>query len=684
MQMDAGDLITALWRRKLIAAPAFALAFGLAGAYLVLTPARYAADMAILVDTRERPPAGADTAPIAQNPDPAVVEGQMRLLKSNAVLRRVVENQALLTDPEFAPKRSPLMDTLRALIGLKPTAPGVAAEGVIEALDKAISIKRSEKSYVLDVEVLASSPERAEQFARALSDAYFETQARIADDIVDREAEWLDNKLKDLRDRLEAAERRAEEFRKAQSLLVTDGHILPEEQLKDANSALIEARGKRAEQEARYAQLRAAIRAGGSIDTLGDAIHSTLIEKLRGDYAALSKDAAFAQSTLGPRHPSYVIVRAQVEALRRQISAELKRISASMEHDLRAARESEQAAARVVADLSAQIDRQGGGRLEYGELLRKAAALRDQYEKALVARENLRKDIVGSPNGVVINQPLAQKGRASPKTLPALLIASAGGLNLFVVAALIAEYLARRRRSLAPPPPSREEAPARPTPKGAIPTKPPQVWRLPPFDPRSTRAGAPREQFERLVEVMRSPGDPYRGAITEIYDALWREWTARAAPVVVVAGNEQGVGVSTVASALALFACAQGERALLLEADGDDSAFADLPAGSSRTGGLSELHSEAEGSGRVMLGRIDQRTGGWPRGALFKSRYDLIVVDCGALKGDRALVPDELVDVALMIERSRDGERSVVALFREEAGEASATERRARRRAGAA
>ena len=117
---------------------------------------------------------------------------------------------------------------------------------------------------------------------------------------------------------------------------------------------------------------------------------------------------------------------------------------------------------------------------------------------------------------------------------------------------------------------------------------------------------------------------------------------------------------------------------------GDDSAFADLPAGSSRTGGLSELHSEAEGSGRVMLGRIDQRTGGWPRGALFKSRYDLIVVDCGALKGDRALVPDELVDVALMIERSRDGERSVVALFREEAGEASATERRARRRAGAA
>ncbi|HXY57546.1 MAG TPA: exopolysaccharide transport family protein [Methylocystis sp.] len=686
IEMDVGDLAGVLWRRKRLLVPTLALSFGLAGAYLALTPPRYGAEMAILVDTRERAPVGVDAAPLAQNPDPALVEGQMRLLTSNAVLRHLTEREQLRFDPDFAPAKPwPVVQAMRSLFGgqAAPTAEQ-NADGIIDALAKAITVKHSEKSYVLDVEVRAASPEKAERLARALSDAYFDTQTKLEDDLVDKQVEWLDKKVRDLRDRLEKAEERAEEFRKSQSLLVTDGRLQPEEQLKDANSQLIEARGKRAEQEAKVAQLQAAIRSE-AIENLGDAIRSPLIEKLRGDYAALTKDAAYAQTTLGPRHPSYLVVRAQLEAMRRQIRAELRRLSGAMEHDLRAARNAETAAARLVADLSNTIDKEGGPRIEFNELIRRAANLREEYEKALRARENVRKDVVGTPYGVVINQPIAQRTKVSPKTLPALLIALAGGLNLFVATALLVELFARKRvgqgasaqaSSTGAPLAQRDfdSGLAKEVAQGWIAAaQTAEVLSLPPFDPALTREGAPLVWFDCLMEVIETPGEPYRRAVSAVYDALWRAVGAQRAPVVVVASREAGAGVTTLAASLALFACAHGEKALLLDCDAERPTLFEM---SSRLGRASQrfgfdeplslVHRETGGPGRALLGALGVDRA-WPREGCFRSTFDLIILDCGVLRDDFALVPSGEIDAAIMIEPApRAGERRAVLMFREQ------------------
>jgi len=677
-----------LWRRKRLLLPTLALSFGLAGAYIALTPARYAAEMAILVDTRERAAVGVDAAPISQNPDPALVEGQMRLITSNEVLRRLIEREQLRFDPDFAPAKPGLLAQVMRLVfgGQAAPTPAQITDGLIDALARAITVKHSDKSYVLDVEVRAASPEKAERLARALSDAYFDTQTRLEDDLVDKQVEWLDKKVKDLRERLMTAEQRAEEFRKSQSLTVTDGHLLPEEQLKDANSQLIEARGKRAEQEAKVAQLQAAIRSG-AIEDLGDAIRSPLIEKLRGDYAALTKDAAYAQTTLGPRHPSFLIVRAQLEAMRRQITAELRRLSGAMEHDLRAARNAEASAARLVDDLSHAVDKEGLPRIEFNELIRRAANLREEYEKALRARENVRKDVVGTPYGVVINQPIAQRGKVSPRTVPALLIAFAAGLNLFAVTALLMEYLARKRgaEGAPAPAPAKANGEARVQPDFDSPrakevgecwiaaAQAAEILALPPFDSALTRDAAPQAWFECLVEVMETPAEPYARAVSAIYDALWRSVPAGRAPVVVVASREPDAGVTTLAASLALFACAQGEKALLLDCDAELPVLAEmtprLARASQRFGfdePLSLVHSESDGPGRALLGAL----GGdrpWPREDYFRSKLDLIILDCGVLRDDFALAPSEEIDAAIMIEPARRaGGRHAILMFREQ------------------
>ncbi len=692
-EMQIGDLYRAVAQRSRLLIPSLALTFALAALYIFLTPPRYAATMSLLVDTRERPPIGVDAQPIAQNPDVALIEAQMRLLTSNEVLRRTVDNEKLRFDPEFAPaKPSAAMAAIKSLFGAAPQT-DIAADQIAETLAKAITTKRSEKSYVIDVEVRASSAEKAERLTRALANAYFQTQAKLGDDIVDKETAWLDKKIADLRTRVDEAERRVEDFRKSKSIIVSDGHTLPEQQLKDANTALIAARGKLAAQEAKYAQLQAAIRGGGSIETLNETIHSPLIEKLRGDYATLSRDAAYTQSTLGPRHPSYVTVKAQIEALRGQITQEMGRIAAAERHELQAARSAEKASEQLLADLQKSMDSFGGPRLELAELERQAAAVRERYEKALAARENVHREVVSSPNGVLIDQPQAVKGRVSPKTLQALIIAAAAGLNIWIASALILEFLARKRAAtpfsaddVEPPPTqgkklegddaivARSAAPL----ADAASVVPSLEVSLPTFELKRRRdggrfRGGDAATRARAHEVMETPGDSYRGAIAKLYDALWERSSLRGgARIVAITGPEKGAGVSTAALSLALFACEQGDRVLLLDGDERRSTLA-APlyrlAPAKQHFGFDDppcvYRRDPEGAGEILLGLLEDNSFGLPEELRSKAKLDLIILDCGVCASAGSLAAlQEKVDAVIAIERDvRAGQRQASMSF---------------------
>ena len=93
-----------------------AIAGALCLAYLVTAPTRYAATMSIFVDPRERVPVGLDAQPMPQNPDIALVESEMRILTSKAVLRKLVESQNLLTTPSIS--RAACAEMLGALTSL--------------------------------------------------------------------------------------------------------------------------------------------------------------------------------------------------------------------------------------------------------------------------------------------------------------------------------------------------------------------------------------------------------------------------------------------------------------------------------------------------------------------------------------------------------------------------------------
>ena len=66
-----------------------------------------------------------------------------------------------------------LREIVASLTSLFHGAPDAEARvaALVETLSKEISVKRSERNYILDVEVRAGSPEKAERLARGLADA---------------------------------------------------------------------------------------------------------------------------------------------------------------------------------------------------------------------------------------------------------------------------------------------------------------------------------------------------------------------------------------------------------------------------------------------------------------------------------------------------------------------------------
>lgn len=656
--MDIGEMTRAVFSRLRLLVPCLALTLGLALAYALIAPKSYVATMSLLLDPRERVPAGVDAAPMPQNPDPALVESQMRLITSQIVLFKVVDEQRLADEPPGL--LGSLFEVVRSVTGAAAPSAEVRRLAAAEKLEKSISMKRSERNYVIDVEVKGRTRQKAIAIAQALADAYLAAKARLTDDVSDRERAAIDRKLEDLRTRVEAAERKAQDYRDKNELVVSDGRSSPEQRLKDANSALVVAHGKRADLEARYAQIKAALAAGLDAQTVNEDLRSPVIEKLRSDYAALARDEAYAQSVLGPRHPSYLTIQKQMESTRAQIRAEQHRIAQATERELKTAREAERTATKLVSTLEISTNKVGDKRVELNDLDRAAAALRTSYEKALAARETVRRDPISAPLAMLISPPSAPMSPSSPKTLPAFLIAFVAGVNLWIASALVAEYRQRRRTDAAP---VRLREGARPMSLGAAAAST-KLWAPPqrneheiPELPRSRGASA-RAGPGSIAPAMRATGS-YRVEIDALFDSLLDALAASGrTPFVLVAGAASGSGASTIALSLAHAACNRGLRTLVVDRNERAPALSDFaddfePATLRRSGGRARI-LRRDGDGEILLQPLDADEGVDEGVARDDDVFDLVLIDAGQFRG-AARIARETRSIDAMVAVARNG-----------------------------
>jgi polysaccharide biosynthesis transport protein len=569
---DLREMIGILTRNARLIIATTAAALLIAMIYLAVTPKLYTATVSILFDSVSRAAPGVDPNSLPPpTPDATLVESQVEVIPSDTVLRRVVAEEHLESDPEFGLRPPGLLQRALAALGLAarpaPSNSIAVQDRTVGALAHAIEVKRSERTYVLDVDLSARDPGKAARLANAVARAYFEDQQAAKSDLAEHDSNWLDQRLSDLQSRVSAAESLVTKFRAANGINEANGKNVSEQELGDLATELVQARAQTAAAEAREAQIRKIEAAGELPDGTSDALRSSTLDRLRGQYAQLVQQEAEDRLTFGDRHPALLAIEAQARDTQSLITQELRRVAEATDNDYQIARTNEQDIAARLAEARQADDAKNKALAELGDLQRNADAARTIYEQFLRARETVNSEVAAGPSARVIAPAVPPLSASSPKKGLVLALALFVGVFFGSGGAFARDFLGGGAGGRATEKDAEVLAaiPRISSERGLIVRL--KDWAM---RPRRSEDAEQKDEDLFLDEVARRPGSIYSASIAKLWKAVAPQEAAasrRRAWTILVVSLAPQVGKTTIAANLARFAGEQGLRALLIEAN---------------------------------------------------------------------------------------------------------------------
>jgi polysaccharide biosynthesis transport protein len=551
--LDFPAILSTIWLGKTTILRTTALALVIAVLFVLVAPHRFTAVTQILIDPSDLRAVGAELTPSNQLSDAALlqVESQVRVLTSDSVLRRVVKAEALDRDPAFIHPQSKLRALLKAF-GLGGgdgiSDPALAA---LNALRRSLVVRRAERTYVVDVTVTSTDPEKAARLANAVAQAYLAEQTAVRFDAARQVSQSLSARLDELKERLRQAEDRAEAFKARNNLVGSGGQLVNEQQLTELNNQLIVARARTAQARARYEEVQRVQQSPGEIGAFPEAVQSPTITALRSQYAEIMRREAEQQTSLGDRHPAVIEIEAQAQRLKRMIDEEINRIALSARTEYDSARANEETLSRNLDTLKHITIGTNEALVTLRELERDVQANRAIYEAFLVrARETGEQERLDTKNIRVISKADPPLSRSFP---PSNTLLAAAAL-IFGMAAGAGLVLMRATTSSAPPSLRQPFAGTEASQTASAASAVPVLATLPPID-ATFGLNAVIEPRSRLASE-----------IGKVLEAVWASHSKGDNPSVLVAACDDEDGAAAVSLGLAATA-AQRQRVLLLDAD---------------------------------------------------------------------------------------------------------------------
>jgi uncharacterized protein involved in exopolysaccharide biosynthesis/Mrp family chromosome partitioning ATPase len=599
------ELARLLWRRRIaIAAAAMICACAAVAIGKTLSP-KYTATAQLYVDPRELQLVDRELTPRSQDTSglAMVVESQARLITSNSVLLQVIQDTRIDKDPEFGGESNSMLASLLGLFGLELHSTGEAKSGgtaALEALNRHINVKKTDRSFIVDIDVWSYDPAKASMLANALSNAYLAESKRSQATSARRATSDLSGRLKELQARLRTAENALAAYKAQNNFVGTQDTLISDQQLSASNQRLAAARAMTLDAQAKYDQIEASRRASTDGGAIPEALQSPTIANLRAQYAEARKRYAELSGELGPLHPALRQMEKQVEDLRRTVNEEVERFAQSAKNDLTRARDYEASLNKALEAQKRQSVQLSQASVRLRELERDVEAGRDVYQSFLKrSRETEEQETLNTSNARIIGEATVPQRRGFP---PAMSLLAMVGLMLGALAAatwfVAAERLsldAAETRSKTPalPEPATEDPPSKPLPGNpprqhaavALIEKP-RIARLQESDVMRTLSGI--LTIGGIPDVTRMgwptlrtgfPLTTFLNAMREMREALAKRSAANVAPVLAVIGAGAGQYRTIAALNVALAAARDGVNVLMIDADNTTHVLSNKIAG---------------------------------------------------------------------------------------------------------
>lgn len=313
---------------------------------------------------------------------------QVEILKSEELARKVVQKLNLASHPDFDPRVQPVT-WLSRLQGAEATqeekwSESDLVDGAVQRFRGDLSVALVRNSQLAQITFQAFDRELAGKVPNALAEAYIESDLESRMAMTQKAAQWLRERMGELRTKVDVSERALQDFRDRERIVDAKGVAMSgaSKQLEEFTRSLVEARQRRAEAETAHAMVQQikAGRAQANYDSIPAVLKNGLVQRMKEQEADAERRLGDAAKRYGPEHPRMIQAKAEVESARENTRKQIEIVVAGLAKDYEVARSNESSVERALGQ--AKSDIQGLNRKEFqlGVLEREVQQNRNLYD----------------------------------------------------------------------------------------------------------------------------------------------------------------------------------------------------------------------------------------------------------------------------------------------------------------
>jgi capsular exopolysaccharide synthesis family protein len=307
-------------------------------------------------------------------------------------------------------------------------------------------------SQLAQISFVSHDKDLAAKVPNTLAETYIENDldARMA--MTQKAAEWLRERMSELRTKLDTSERALQDFRDRERIVDAKGVALSgaSRQLDELTRSVVEARQKRAEAESAYTMVQQ-IKAGkaqANYESIPAVQRNPLVQRMREIEFEAEKRLSEAAKRYGPEHPRMIQAKTELDAAREATRKQVELAVQGVAKEYELARANEQAVERALAQSKADI--QGINRKEFqlGVLEREVQQNRNLYDMFVNRlKETAATGDLQSTVARIIDPATVPTGAFAPDRNRALLVAAIVTLIASSLLALLLDRLANTLNS---------------------------------------------------------------------------------------------------------------------------------------------------------------------------------------------------------------------------------------------
>jgi polysaccharide biosynthesis transport protein len=329
-----------------------AVFFVLGVLFTMQSVSRYTATTSIMIDSKQVGMSATTPLEGSLAFETGAVDSQVLLLMSDRIASNVIDHLDLAHNPAFF---DPPQSGIAAVVGavkrgivatinvfganIKPSRfedqpVDIQRNLLVAQLENNLKVTRNARTYVLTIEYTDADPALARVIASTYASAYLQDQLESRFEISRRASTWLEERIREVKEKAVAAVQAADAFRAKNKLTESSGRLINEQSLGDVTAQLSMARNDLNSAQAKYDRLKQIVDHKDYAASNLDALANPLIASLRGKYLDAYKLNADISSRLGPDHASAVRARKEMDDYSHVIFQELTRMLESYQSEV--------------------------------------------------------------------------------------------------------------------------------------------------------------------------------------------------------------------------------------------------------------------------------------------------------------------------------------------------------------